>query len=128
MPRTRAFRSLVCRLMAGLMLLSQFAIAGYACPLPAPVAAGTAAHCASATLDVTQKSLCFEHCHPSSQSTDTPSPPAPAPALAAVLYVVPALDASTPPADVLVAPGPDGPSLEVASAPPHAILHCVWRT
>jgi hypothetical protein len=129
MPISRAFRRLVCRLMAGLMLLSQFAVAGYACPLPAAAApAAVAVHCQD--MDAAQKALCFEHCHPSSQGTDTASPPSPTPtpAMAPVMYVVPAIDVMGPVVTGPVPPGAAGPSPEVASAPPHAILHCVWRT
>lgn len=138
MAFTRAFRSFIGRLMVGVLLFSQFAVAAYACPTTAGVLSVDRGNVSVAThdgsqaapcdqMDSAQKSLCIEHCHPSSQSADTATPPAPAAAMAMVLYVLPVAAAAEAASPGVCGPSPAAPSLEAASPPSHAVLHCVWR-
>ena len=138
MSFTRAIRSFIGRLMVGVMLLSQFAVAAYACPTTAGTLSVDRANVIVATHhgsqaapceqgDSAQKSLCIEHCHPSSQSADTATPPAPATAMAMVLYVLPVAAPIEEASPGVCGTLPAAPSLEAASPPSHAVLHCVLR-
>lgn len=135
----------IARWLVGVLLLSQLAIAAYACPsllgagswgsqtavdrLPdEPAQAGAAdavGGCGDAmgVADPASPNLCAEHCKVGQQSDHAASIVVPAP-LPALLYVhIP-----------LARPVPRGrPSATnlnalVAASPPHAILHCVRRT
>jgi hypothetical protein len=131
MSLTRAWNKLLCRVLIGVFLLAQLAVAAHACQAqPASAAAEAQAHkpCAmgssSEQLDRNASTLCAEHCHFGDKSSDTaPVPVAFAPAFA-LLYVVPsepALDADSSPPLCAADPG------LLAAPPPHAILHCVLR-
>lgn len=142
---SRAFTGCISRVLIGVMLFAQFAIASYACPgmvlsrqasTDMAVSVATAASSDPVTddgkmagggcdqMDRHAANLCVEHCHYGQQSSDTaPAPVGHAPVLA-LLFVVPA------------APQPITASigwllaidaLLEAAPPPHAILHCVLR-
>ena len=128
MSLPRALSRSICRVLIGVFLFAQLAVAGYACPglgqgtSQAAEARAMPAGCDQ--MDRDTANLCAEHCHFGQQSSDTASVPlvfAPVPSL---LYVLPAdaeeVDGATHPL-----PGAD-PRL-VAAPPPHAILHCVLR-
>jgi len=139
---TRAFRRLVARLMIGIVLLAQFAVASHACalaaatvrsPMPAMAmhdgapcaeAAAAAGSPGAAPADVAAGSpLCAGHCQLGQQSADPSPAPSVAPALVAALYVLPA---APPPAGAAGAPGQALPP-RAGSSPPLAILHCCLR-
>jgi hypothetical protein len=127
MSLTRALSKLICRVLIGVFLSAQLAVAGYACPglgqgSPQAVEAqGMPAGCEQ--MDRDTANLCAEHCHFGQQSSDTAPMTvvfAPVPAL---LYVLPADGEAD--ADGRPLPSAD-PQIE-AAPPPHAILHCVLR-
>lgn len=150
MTMARAFRRFVCRLMLGVLVFGQMAIAAYACPalsgapqsLPAMAMGASAATMpgdeAGASMavspdmsamtscdqiDDSATNLCAEHCRFGQQSADHASAPTVPAALLTTLYTLP------------VQPEPLGhgwPSADskfkrVATSPPHAILHCCFR-
>ncbi len=149
----RAFRRFVCRLMLGVLVFGQMAIAAYACPvltgapqslptmtmgasvatMPEDEAMGVssdtsvtsdmAAMTGCDQIDDSAANLCAEHCRFGQQSADHASAPTVPAALLATLYTL------------RVQPEPLGhgwPSADskfkrVAASPPHAILHCCFR-
>jgi hypothetical protein len=128
LPRTLS--KLICRVLIGVFVFAQFAVAGYTCPgfgqaAPQSIEMQTEASSVPAggcdQMDQQAPNLCAEHCHFGQQSSDTPSVPAVFAPLPALLYVLPeAQDAyghASFPRDLL----------PVAAPPPHAILHCVLR-
>ncbi|MBC7779357.1 MAG: hypothetical protein H7125_04560 [Proteobacteria bacterium] len=144
----RWMRTLARGLVAS-FLLTQVAIAAYACPAaasassdPAVSAAAMltvqdatddsptmtragASHCdpAATVKDPQSPNLCAEHCKVGMQSSQVATPTAPDVCLY-VLYPVPALP--DPAALSITAPAAS-PMTLAASRPPHAILHCVFR-
>ena len=151
MTLTQACKRLICRVLIGVLLSAQFAVAAYACPgladtITAEVAsapsAGSAAHDVPAgvaqmaaasmdgaaghePIDPASPHLCMGHCRFGQQSADhTPAPAVPT-ALLIAMYSLPTADTAA----VSVLPtassqrgGPPG-----AGDPPHAILHCCFR-
>jgi hypothetical protein len=132
MVLTRSLNQLICRVLIGVFLFAQMAVAAYACPgldpaARAPAAAPSAPPGAMPDgcdeVDTQAANLCAEHCKFGQQSSDTGTAPAVmAPALA-VLYVLAPDPAS---AGARCRPSPPG-ELAAATSPPHAILHCVLR-
>jgi hypothetical protein len=136
----RPTRRLLCRLFAGMLLLSQWLVAAHACAVMAPShhqlmrqlhhpvvmteAAEAMSPCDSmaAPCEHGPSSLCSEHCHAGQQSDQVPGASV-APALPAGAHPLPApvLQAAHAP---LVAR--DVPA-RAAAPPPHAILHCCFR-
>lgn len=137
---TRALRKAVSRLLIGSLLFAQLAIAAYACPaLPSTEAVSTmtgASERAASTvpapmagceeIDPGASPLCTGHCQQGQQSVDTTPVPGPHTAIATFLYSLAVGPVQLLPvarsrsvADV---------GLAVAPSPPHAILHCVFRT
>lgn len=124
---------LICRVLVGVFLFAQLAVSGYACPdfaQPASRMAGmqaveTGAMAAGCDqIDQKAPNLCAEHCKVGQQSHDTaPLPVVMAPALS-LLYVLPG-DARA--IEAAAAPHASSDPLLVATPPPHAILHCVFR-
>ena len=135
------------RLLIGVVLLAQFAVASYACPglqglgsmpdsstaaavqvAPADAAvivesAGMPPGCDQ--MDPDAVDLCGHHCRQGPQSADTAAAPAVGLGIPTLLYSLPlepqhALGSgrSLPVADA---------RLDAAPEPPHAILHCVFR-
>jgi len=148
MTLSRAFRKAVSRMLIGVLLFAQFAVAGYACPglsgmssMPmandAMVRASDAATGAAVAakpaemapgcdqMDQDAANLCLEHCRHGQQSADTAPVPVVLAAIPTLLYSLP-----LEPAPLLgsgrPAPAVDD-SLAAAHPPPHAILHCVFR-
>lgn len=125
----------ICRLLVGVMLFAQMAIAAHACDGPAAMRAAQVealtmeasmpADCDMAMPEAPVKSaLCSDHCRSGDQSADTASVPTPA-AVPVLLYALPQLD-STAAAALASAARPS----TVAAAPPpspHTVTHCVWR-
>ena len=133
MSLSRELSKLICRVLIGVFVFAQLAVAGYRCPglehatsqsvemQAAADSGGMPVGCDQ--MDQQSPNLCAEHCHVGQQSSDTPSVPtifAPVPAL---LYVL-AADAEDADASSSLSPRPDPLA---AAPPPHAILHCVLR-
>ncbi len=140
---TRAIRKAVSRLLIGVLLFAQFAVAGYACPqlsgmasmaegdsamvMPAAASSTSADNMAPGCdqIDQSAANLCTEHCRQGQQSADTTPAPVVLAAIPTLLYSLP-----LEPAHALGSgrslPAPDA-SLAAAPPPPHAILHCVFR-
>lgn len=143
----RVLSKQICRVLIGVLLFAQLAVAGYACPglsgmkvmaeegamartaVTAPMA-GDAMEKSSAMapgcdqVDPDAANLCAEHCRYGQQSADTAPAPmvfAPVPAL---LYTLP-LEPEPIPGSVRAFPASDAGL--AAPPPPHAILHCVFR-
>jgi hypothetical protein len=128
----RSTRRLLCRLFAGVLLLSQWLVAAHACPVM------TLAHHQAVMVDASDamspcdsmaapcehgpSSLCAEHCHAGQQSDQVPTASV-APALPAGAHPlpVPVLQATRAPLAARDVPA------RVAAPPPHAILHCCFR-
>lgn len=117
----------------GVFLFAQMAIAAYACPtLSAPPAADVVASVLAhgpdckdrvGAMDSAATNLCAEHCKSDQKSAQTSTVSVPV-ALLSVRYETPPLPALTPP------PRATAVSMDalLAGKPPHAILHCVYRT
>jgi hypothetical protein len=129
MSFTRALSRQISRVLIGVLLFAQFAVASYACPglstMPAMAASDAVAMSPDCDqIDRDAANLCAEHCRHGQQSADTASAPvvlAPVPTL---LYWLP-LELEPPLGSARALPAPD-PVLAVRS-PPHSILHCVYR-
>lgn len=148
MTLSRAFRKAISRLLIGVLLFAQFAVAGYACPglssmssmakgdevmvmgAEATPEAGVAAKATDTApgcdqMDQDAANLCLEHCRHGQQSADTAPVPVVLAAIPTLLYSLP-----LEPTPVLGS-GRPVPALDVSLAaappPPHAILHCVFR-
>jgi hypothetical protein len=143
-----ALRKSVGRLLIGVLLFAQFAVASYACPglngmgsmanrgdakAVLVAAADTAAMAESAAMspgcdqmDPGATNLCVEHCREGQQSVDTAAAPVVGLGFPTFLYPLP-----LEPQHLLGSgrsfPAPDA-GLDAAPEPPHAILHCVFRT
>jgi hypothetical protein len=122
---TRSLQKAVARLLIGVLVFAQMAIAAYACPsVSNTVTANTVVampDCDEVDTDAAQ--LCVEHCRFGQQSVDHSPSPAPLPALMTPLYSLP------PAADAAardMAPTADAPLGAVD--PPHTLLHCCLRT
>jgi hypothetical protein len=145
---TRSFLRAVARVMVGVVLMAQMAIAAYACPVLSAATAVNAQASAQVTslddsvnsgaamamrsqgncddmvgaMDPSSPNLCAEHCKVGQQSDHASTLNVPAAVLSA-LYVTPLVAETTPP------PRPAAATMSalVAAFPPHAILHCVFR-
>jgi hypothetical protein len=127
MSLPRALSKLICRVLIGVFLFAQLAVAGYACPglgqAPAQAVEARAMPAGCDQMDRDSANLCAEHCHFGQQSSDiAPMPVAIAPA-AALMYMLP-VDHE---AHLAARRLPSADSLLVAAPPPHAILYCVLR-
>lgn len=149
---TQALKQLICRLLVGVFLFAQMAVAAYACPQLAPpglsqasasamAAAGVASDASAAESDADpamdmaaccdgmgqpdpdNPNLCAEHAHFGQQSDQTQTPTLPA-ILLASLYVVSTVPELKLPARLAAASA----DLRAAASPPHTILHCCFRT
>ncbi|HKX42583.1 MAG TPA: hypothetical protein VJO99_15610 [Burkholderiaceae bacterium] len=140
MTFTRALTRQLCRMLAGVLLFAQFAVAGYACPglsgmramASGVMAEGAEMAEAKSTamspgcdqIDPGAANLCAEHCRYGHQSADTAPASLPIAPVPALLYLLP-LEPVSLPGHARARPAPD-PVLAVPP-PPHAILHCVYR-
>lgn len=129
MTFTRALNHLIGRLLIGVVLFAQLAVAAYACPKleargNAEQAMAMMDGCAGMDMSQDDANLCVEHCKSGHQSNDTARLPVAFTPVEALLYVLP--DELLADADAgSTRPAPD--PLLAAAPPPHAILHCVWR-
>ncbi|MEO8280254.1 MAG: hypothetical protein ABI887_05470 [Burkholderiales bacterium] len=148
MRLSRALSRSSSRLLIGILLFAQFAVASYACPglkgmgstatgVMGTVVLSAAADTTSAAepadmplgcdqIDPNAANLCAEHCHQGQQSADTAAAPVVGLTIPTFLYSL-----RLEPQNLLgfgrSFPAPDA-SLDAAPEPPHAILHCVFRT
>ena len=139
---TRTFKQAICRLLIGLVLFAQMAVAAYACPAMSMAAAAESADCATmAMADASQEraerptaledkfdagapNLCAAHCHFGQQTSDEATTLAVPPlALVDSLYAVPVLATKL----EGVRPDAEAPDRFAAAFPPHSILHCCFR-
>ena len=147
MNLSRSLSNNVSRLLIGLLLFAQFAVASYACPglkgrglvatggtgnvmLSAVSGATPEAQLAvmppgCEQMDADSPNLCAEHCHQGQQSADTVAAPAVSPLIPTLLYPLP-LEPQHSLGSGRSLPAPDA-RLDAAPEPPHAILHCVFR-
>lgn len=129
MSPARAMNKLIGRLLIGIVLFAQLAVAAYACPkleARGHAAQAMAAMDGCADMDMSQDdaNLCVEHCKTGQQSSDTARLPVAFTPVETLLYVLP--DEQLAEADAgATRPAPD--LLLAAAPPPHSILHCVWR-
>jgi len=132
----------IARLLVGVLLFAQMAVAAYACPVMLNGSANRPGHSASmgmgdvaamhssgemeasfGGMDSDLPNLCFGHCQFGHQNTDSTSPPTPSVAMLTSLYTLPSLEQSVGLARPL-ATASGSPS---TADPPHAILHCCFR-
>ena len=147
MRLSRASSKSIGRLLIGVVLFAQLALASYACPglkgTESKASASTTAAMQVAAADVavvTQPTgmppgcaqmdpdapnLCAEHCHQGQQSADTANMPAVGLGIPTLLYSLP-LEPQHSLGSGRSCPAPDA-WLHAAPEPPHAILHCVFR-
>lgn len=139
-PRT--VRRFIARLLVGVMVFAQMAVAAYACTgaqakvVPGGGASGTDVTMVlaavtdlanggigHAAMDPAQPTLCAAHCQSGQQNSDSkPAPSAPAVMLVSLYPRTVEIFL----ADLLrTSPAPHYPPLKVD--PPHAILHCCFR-
>ena len=146
---TRQFLRMVGRTLVGMLLFAQMAIAAYACPgllagaspqmQTAPIAmraldggdasmpptGAQVANCSdmAGATDPSSPNLCAEHCRYGQQSDHAPTLTVPA-ALLTTLFITPYVT------DVAMRPRPAAAALSALASvdPPHAILHCCFRT
>jgi len=143
---TKSLRRLICRILAGVMLLSQLMIAAHACPVQAsgmaPMQAmadaagamagtgpdGDMADCEQmggqvlAPTDTASPNLCAGHCRFGEQSDQVNTPALPA-AVPISLYTVPPV----PEARVPSSPSAASAAPTPAGSPPLAVLLCRYR-
>ena len=144
---TRTLLKAISRLLIGVVLFGQFAVASYACPgmtsmsfiahhaseTAAPGAAAANAHAAEPAgmppgcdqMDPGTANLCAAHCQQGQQSADTASLPVLGAAIPTFLYSIP-LEPLRSLGSGRFFPAADA-GLDAAPEPPHAILHCVFR-
>jgi hypothetical protein len=126
MKLSRELRRLVCRILAGVLLFAQLAVAAHACPgVSAPAQASARSMPGCHQMDPDAAALCAEHCRLGQQSADTASPPTVQAAIPVMLYLLPGE-----PLPALASAGvpaaPDA-AMPAAPPPPHTVLHCVLR-
>jgi len=135
---TLAHRRSICRLLIGILVSTQLAIAAFACsgkpgvgmvepPAATVVAMASDSVAPAATkgdgMDSTLPNLCVAHCQYGQQSVDTIAQPSVAVALLTTLYTLPPFGEAT----TLAGPLAASTHLHAAADPPHAILHCCLR-
>ena len=144
-----SLKRLICRVLIGVLLSAQFAVAAYACPefssaqhnadvlaLSGPTD-GSAGHESQASaspvgvekdhgrMDPTLPNLCGEHCRSGEQKAEQPVAPTVPAAVLSALYTLP--DPESVPA-LRVGFARSAAAAPAAPAdPPHAILHCCLR-
>ena len=145
MSLSHALRQSVSRLLIGVVLFAQLAVASYACPglkvmdsvgnggaatAMHGVVADTAAEPAAMPsgcdqMDPNAANLCAGHCRQGQQSADTATVPAVSLGIPTFLYSL-SLEPQHSLGSGRSFPAPDA-RLDAAPEPPHAILHCVFR-
>ena len=130
MSLSRALSKSIGRLLIGVVLFAQLAVASYACPglkgigvmeIGGTSAAALPAGCEQMDPDATN--LCAEHCHQGQQSADTASALMVGVGASTWLYSLPLEPQPS------LGSGWSFPAagLHAVPEPPHAILHCVFR-
>ena len=151
MEVSRAIRKSISRMLVGVLLFAQLAVASYACPslrgmdsvtmsmsssVVAPMMSLAAVEAPPAVqstgmppgcdqIDSDAANLCAEHCRQGQQSADTAAAPAVSPGIPTFLYSIP-IEPQHVRGSGRSFPAPDA-SVDAAPEPPHAILHCVFR-
>ncbi len=149
MKVTRAIRKSISRVLMGVLLFAQLAVASYACPglsgmdSTSMLNSGAAPAILSAAVDAMPTlqpsgmppgcdqidpdaaNLCAEHCRQGQQSVDTSPASALSASVLTFLYSVP-IEAQHAAGPCRSLPAADA-SVDAAPEPPHAILHCVFR-
>ncbi len=132
MIRSYPLKRTVIRLLIGVIVYAQLALAAYACNTGiSPLAGSTTGHAAGQVnaavhpqqLDVDQPSLCVSHCRFDQQNADPKPLPLPAVALVAGYFT---LEPLTPDGE-RYAPVLTAGALPPLADPPHAVLHCCLR-
>ena len=149
MRLSRAVRKSTSRMLMGLLLFAQLALASYACPSlsgmdsmslsnssvapsmllaavdapPALQSTGMPPGCDQ--MDADSTNLCAEYCRQGEQSADTSRTPAVSAGIPTFLYSV-SIEPQQGRGSCGSFPYPDA-GVESAPQPPHAILHCVFR-
>ena len=131
MEVSRAIRKSISRMLVGVLLFAQLAVASYACPsLSGMESADVSMSMPSMPpgcdqIDSDAANLCAEHCRQGQQSVDTAPTHAVSAGIPTLLYSIP-----SEPQHALGSgrsfPAPDA-SVDAPPEPPHAILHCVFR-
>ena len=136
MSLSHVLRKSIARLLIGVVLFAQFAVAGYVCPGVQDRGSMTTGRAAKATLsaamppgceqmDAGAANLCAAHCQQGQQSVDTTAAPIVELGIPTFRYSLPIAPAHS------LGSGRSSPALdarlEAAPEPPHAILHCVFR-
>lgn len=148
---TRHLKQWICRLLVGVFLFAQMAVASYACPQFSTAGLSQVSASAMASEDVASDmsaaesadspamdmaaccdgmdqpdpdnpNLCAEHAHFGQQSDQTQIPTLPAIVLAS-LYVV----STVPELNLPTRPAAASAGFPAAASPPHTILHCCFR-
>lgn len=120
----RAYANACCKLLAGLLLLVQLAVAAHACSLAMPPRAEAAMPgCAEmpAPADSATPNLCLEHCRQGQQSDQVHAPALPVPALIGLYRLPHGPEAGAGRSTAAAEPCP------AAASPPLPILHCRLR-
>ena len=147
MHLSRSLSKSIGRVLIGVVLFAQLAVASYACPglkgmgsrasgsamTAVQLAAADAAVATEPTgmppgcdqMDPGAANLCAEHCHQGQQSADTAPAPGVGLGIPTLLYSLP-LEPQHSLGSGRSSPAPDA-RLDAAPEPPHAILHCVFR-
>ena len=144
MTITRKLSKLIGQVLIGVMLLTQLAVASYACPSmsgmhgmsngdsaaimettpDAQVSKSAAMSSGCDEIDQDAANLCIEHCRFGQQSADTAPVPMALAVVPALLYALP-VEPESVSGSVRPSLAPD--AVLEASPPPHTILHCVFR-
>lgn len=135
MRLSHAWSRSISRLLIGVLLFAQLAVAGHACPSMAPAHGpamvladeSAAAHPCCDPAGADASALCAAHCHAGQQNADTASSLPVVQGLPVALYTLRPEPRLTPPG--AGGPSPAAGACQVLSPePPHALLHCVFRT
>jgi len=131
MPIGLSLRRALCRALVGVLMFAQVAIAAYACPSPSGAVTAQAVQADApqmatdcSQLDADAANLCVEHCRFGQQGVDHSPNVHWTPAVLAFLYAV-ALPVEAAPCGP---PPARDATLAAAPPPPHAILHCCFRS
>jgi hypothetical protein len=146
MKLSRAASKAIGRLLIGVLLFAQLAVASHACPLSGsgsatpgmsglvmaseavptgPAAASPKMASGCDQRDPNATNLCSEHCRQGQQSADVTPAPVVHAAIPTLLYVIPT-ELALALGSGRLSTAPDA-HLAAAPPPPHAILHCVFR-
>ncbi len=130
---SRHLRRVTARLLVGLLVYAQMALAGYACvdpstlagndPMPASATASHDPSMGTTQASMTQSVMCAAHCQAEQQNVDVKPVPVPALALLAGYFTLEPVTSGSGierPVNPAAAPPP-------LADPPHAILHCCMR-